>query len=296
MDAADLRVFEAVARLGSMNRAAAELNTVQSNVTARIRALEAQLGSTLFQRHSRGTEVTQAGQRLMPFAIRVARLLREAAEAVRDKGIPAGTLTIGSLETTAAHRLPQLLARFGTSYPFVDLVLRASPNATLVEAVRQQRLDGAFVCGPVHDPDLFHEVMFEEELVFVTAVGRGPFAEASEGPACRIVVKGPGCCYRESLEALLTKRGVQRISRVEVATVEAIVGCVAGGVGTTLLPRSVVEKPWREGRLSLHVAPPEIAKVETWFIWPAQDHVSAALTAFRDCMRDHVPSAQSSVA
>src|SRR5690348_9151544 len=47
MDASDLRVFEAVARLGGMNRAAAELNTVQSNVTARIRALEDELGTPL---------------------------------------------------------------------------------------------------------------------------------------------------------------------------------------------------------------------------------------------------------
>ncbi len=54
MDASDLRVFEAVARLGGMNRAATELNTVQSNVTARIQALEAEIGITLFERHSRG--------------------------------------------------------------------------------------------------------------------------------------------------------------------------------------------------------------------------------------------------
>ena len=54
MDAADLRVFEAVARLGGMNRAAAELNTVQSNVTTRVRLLEEELGTPLFRRHSRG--------------------------------------------------------------------------------------------------------------------------------------------------------------------------------------------------------------------------------------------------
>jgi len=48
MDAGDLRVFEAVARLGGMNRAAAELNTVQSNVTARVRQLEDELGTRRF--------------------------------------------------------------------------------------------------------------------------------------------------------------------------------------------------------------------------------------------------------
>ena len=73
MDAADLRVFEAVLRLGGMGRAATELHTVQSNVTARMRRLEDELGTPLFRRHARGVEPTPAGQRLLPFA----RLLDE---------------------------------------------------------------------------------------------------------------------------------------------------------------------------------------------------------------------------
>ncbi|MGH7111833.1 MAG: LysR family transcriptional regulator, partial [Stellaceae bacterium] len=77
MDAADLRVFEAVARLGGMSRAAGELHTVQSNVTARIRLLETELGTPLFARHSRGVVLTAAGRRLLPYAGRVARLLAE---------------------------------------------------------------------------------------------------------------------------------------------------------------------------------------------------------------------------
>ena len=75
MDAGDLKIFEAVARLGGMNRAAAELNTVQSNVTARIKALEADIGCALFARHSRGVSLTPAGQRLLPYADRAGRLL-----------------------------------------------------------------------------------------------------------------------------------------------------------------------------------------------------------------------------
>src|SRR5690606_2536296 len=98
MDASELRVFEAVARLGGMSRAAAELNTVQSNVTGRIQALEAELGTARFRRHSRGVETTEAGRRLLPYALRVAALLAEAAAAVRDDGRPQGELAIGSLE------------------------------------------------------------------------------------------------------------------------------------------------------------------------------------------------------
>jgi hypothetical protein len=60
MDIADLKVFDAVARLGGMNRAAVELNTVQSNITARIKALEADIGCLLFERRPRGVALTGA--------------------------------------------------------------------------------------------------------------------------------------------------------------------------------------------------------------------------------------------
>ena len=86
MDAADLRVFEAVARLEGMNRAAIELNTVQSNVTARIRLLEEEVGVPLFHRHSRGVVLTAAGRRLLPYAARAALLFAEARQAVEDLG------------------------------------------------------------------------------------------------------------------------------------------------------------------------------------------------------------------
>jgi molybdate transport repressor ModE-like protein len=85
MEYADLRVLEAVARHGSMNRAAAELHTVESNVTARIRALEEQIGAALFERNSRGVVLTAAGQRLLPYAARLGALLKEATDAARDR-------------------------------------------------------------------------------------------------------------------------------------------------------------------------------------------------------------------
>ena len=84
MDAADLKFFEQVAQSGGMSRAAVKLNTVQSNVTRRIRALESELNVSLFNRTGRGVSLTSAGERLLPFAIRVARLIDEAASTIGD--------------------------------------------------------------------------------------------------------------------------------------------------------------------------------------------------------------------
>src|ERR1700753_2476726 len=126
MELTDLVTFSGVAQNGAITQAAEELNTVQSNVTQRIKALEAEIGTALFERHSRGMTLTGAGRRLLPYAQRMAVLSREAVLAARDDGEPKGPLAIGSMETTAAVRLPALLADFHRRFPEVKLSLRTA--------------------------------------------------------------------------------------------------------------------------------------------------------------------------
>ena len=281
MDAGDLRVFEAVARLGGMNRAAHELNTVQSNVTSRIRLLEKEVGVPLFKRHSRGVALTNAGERLLPYAMKVAGLLTDAKRAVKDDGRPKGPLRIGSLETTAAYRLPPLISRYGASYPAVDLSLKTATNLGLIEDVLNHALDGAFVCGPLDHPDLNQTVVFHEELVIATAVGRKKFSSRVDNGALKILVKGQGCAYRERLEDMLARRSIN-ISRIEFGTLDAIVGCVAAGLGETLLPQSVLAPAVKDKRVEIHRLPPAESKVETLFVTRRDAFVSSALAAFRE--------------
>src|SRR6201990_1462707 len=169
MELSDLLTFSAVARLGGITRAAAELNTVQSNVTQRIKAMEAEIGTALFERHSRGMTLTGAGRRRWPYAQQLAALSREAVLAARDDGVPKGPLAIGSMETPAAVRLPALLAEFHRRFPAVRLSLRTAPTADLVAAVLDGTLDGAFVAGPIDHAELSAVSAFREELVLVTA-------------------------------------------------------------------------------------------------------------------------------
>jgi DNA-binding transcriptional LysR family regulator len=285
VDAADLRVFEAVARLASMSRAAAELNTVQSNVTARIRLLETELGTSLFRRHSRGVALTDAGQRLLAYAVRTRHLLDEARRAVEDDGKPRGPLTIGSLETTAALRLSPVLSAYVTAYPDVDLVIRTGTTAELTASVLERRLEGAFVCGPVDHPELEADVVFREELVMVTARSVRKLEELLGQGALKIIVLRAGCSYRQRLEAFLATRGVVGARVLEFGTLDAILGCVIAGLGVTLLPRSVVGPAWRAGRVALHALPPAEARVETLFIRRCDAFVSSALSAFVECAR-----------
>ena len=241
MDIADLKVFEAVVRLGSMSRAAEELHTVQSNVTARIQNLETALSLPLFHRHSRGVRPTPAADRLLPYAAQAIRLVEDARRAAAGDGAPSGRLVVGSLETTAALRLAPLLSDYAAAWPEVDLTLRTGTTAEMTEAVLDHRVEGAFVCGPVSHPELVTTEIFREELMVATARSIPSLDEFLSRGAPRLVVLRAGCSYRQRLEAVLAKRGVAGLRLLEFGTIDALTACVAAGVGVTLLPRGILD-------------------------------------------------------
>ncbi|TAJ87158.1 MAG: LysR family transcriptional regulator [Reyranella sp.] len=281
MDAKDLATFEAVARLGGMGRAARELNTVQSNVTQRVRRLEEALGVSLFERSRAGARLTPAGERLMPYATRVDALLDEAGRAARDDGAPRGTLTVGSLETTAALRLSPLLASYVQAHPGVDFVLRTGTTAEMVERVLDRELEGAFVCGPVSHPQLIAAPAFKEELALLSGPAESSLAAVLQQPDLRLVILRAGCSYRQRLEELLARRGVVGLRRLEFGTLEAILGAVAAGLGITLMPRALIGPAWRGGQIRVHRLPAAEARVETVFIRRRDMLSSSALMAFQ---------------
>jgi DNA-binding transcriptional LysR family regulator len=280
MESGDLRFFEAVARLGVMTRAAEELHTVQSNVTARVRALERSLGAQLFERHSAGVTLTDAGNRLLPYARRVSRLLKDAQQAARDDGTPRGPLTIGSLETTAAVRLAPMLASYARACPQVDLSIRPGTTCELVAAVKEGSINGAFVCGPVLDPGLEQRPMFCEELAVFASGGTASLERLISAGEIRIAVLRVGCSYRQRLEVLLARRGVPTPRVMQFGTLETIFACVSAGLGITLMPRSVSTSSRFSERLSVFSLPPSEASVETVFVGRRDAPVSSALAAF----------------
>lgn len=287
MELSDLQTFAAVARAGGITRAAVELNTVQSNVTQRVKALETEIGTALFERHARGMTLTGAGKRLLPYAQKLAALSREALLAARDDGEPKGPLAIGSMETTAAVRLPPLLADFHRNCPAVRLSLRTAPTADLVAGVLDGTLDGAFVAGPITHDDLTAASAFREELVLVSARRWASLAELragtpESGPTA--LVFRTGCTYRQRLEQVFTEFGWPSAARFELGTLDGMIGCVAADMGVTLLPRAVAECSAMSGSVSIHTLSPSHARAETLFIQRRAGHRTSALRSFVDCL------------
>jgi LysR family transcriptional regulator, cell division regulator len=280
MDAGDLAFFRAVASAGGMSKAAVMLNTVQSNVTQRIRLLETELGVPLFHRHTRGVSLTSAGAQLLPYAERIGRLIGEAKQAAADGPVPRGRIVIGSLETTAALRLPPILAAYASTYPDVDIEIDTGTSAELIEAVLAHKVEAAFVVGPVNHPELVSLPMIEEELVLVTASWIEDLGALQASRRFKIIVFRAGCTYRVHLEALLARQGIVGLRRLEFGTLEGIIGCVGAGIGVTLLPRAVVAAAAAEGRVALHPLPPQDARAETVLVRRRDAFASSALLRF----------------
>jgi LysR family transcriptional regulator, cell division regulator len=278
MNAADLAVFAAVAKKGGITKAAALLNTVQSNVTQRIRLLEAELGLPLFHRHTRGVTLTSAGTKLLPYAERIGTLIGEAKLAAADGPVPRGRIVIGSLETTAALRLPPILAAYAAAFPEVDIEIDTATSGALIEALLAHRIEAAFVAGPIHHPELVAVPIVEEELVLVTAPWIGDLAKLNA--RTKIIVFRAGCTYRIHLERLLAARGIVDIRRLEFGTLDGMIGCVGAGIGVTLLPRAVVAAAAAAGKVALHALPAREAKVETMLVRRRDGFVSTALMRF----------------
>ncbi|TCK39309.1 DNA-binding transcriptional LysR family regulator [Paraburkholderia sp. BL8N3] len=280
MDVADLRVFDAVARNGSMSRAAIELHTVQSNVTGRIRSLEGEVGVALFLRHVRGVSMTPAGKRMLPYAARITKLLADARLAALDDGPPSGTLAIGALWTMGTLQLSRILSDFASRYPQVALSLTTGTSRTLATAVTECRLDGAFVAGPQNHPDLEAETISREELVLVTPSALRSLKRLESIQSLKTIVFSLGCSYRQRLESLLADMGVRTAAVLEFGSMDAIISSVAAGIGITLLPRSAVSNVAAQNLVAIHPIASEMAHVETLFIRRHDAYLSSAMLAF----------------
>ncbi|WP_433971127.1 LysR family transcriptional regulator [Tunturiibacter lichenicola] len=283
MDIDDLRIVDAVARSGSMSRAAAALNMVQSNVTARIRLLEDELGVQLFTRHSRGVQASDAGLRLLSYSQQIGALFREAVEAVKEDGVPKGTLRIGTTVNSVRPKLPMLAVTYAKGYPRVELSIINGTTTSLIDQVLENRIDGAFVSGPVLHHELDVQPIGFERLVLISPVSMKSLDELSQVENLRAIVFAKDCSYRQMLEAVLDGMGL-RYQTLEFDSLDALVTCITAGVGVTILPDALVDGPWKD-HVAVHTLPPDRAQVEIVFVRRLDRHPSSTLNAFLKMVR-----------
>ncbi len=283
MDFRNLKFFSAIADTGGVSSAARHLNTVQSNVTARLKDLERELGVELFYRTGKGMVLTSAGEILRGYAWRLERLGDEARQAMRDCAGEGGLLRIGAMETTAAVRLPPILKTLQLEQPKLEVRVTAGPTETLIYELLAYRLDGAFVAGDLSHGELVGEQAFAERLVLVRPASReaGGGREAPE----QLIVFRRGCSYRARSEDWLRDQGQLPFRVMEFGTLDGILGCVAAGLGVTLLPEAVVFASRFGEDLKIETLPKRLAELPTYFVRRKDTAPKHSLDAFLSAVR-----------
>lgn len=269
MDLASLEIFRTVVREGGVTRAAQQLNRVQSNVTTRIRQLESSLGVQLFVRESKRMVLTPAGQTLLTYADDILRLAAEARQAVQPHE-PHGRLRIASMESTAASRLPTLLATLHQRWPRVQLELVTMTTRQSIQALSNFEVDCAFVaetaCLTNTRAAMTTLPAFAEELVLIAHRAHPPIRHATDVQTPTLLGFELGCAYRQLIDDWFAAGGVVPARVLELGSYHAIIACAAAGIGVALVPRSVLELYTNAPEISVH-ALGKPGRVDTVLAW-----------------------------
>ncbi|MEM7721640.1 MAG: LysR family transcriptional regulator [Pseudomonadota bacterium] len=270
MDMVLLRTFETVAREGSFVGAARALNCVQSNVTARIRRLEENFGAPLFERGRGGARLTDLGRQLHGYAVDLIARFEAAERDLKDAAGCSAPLRLGTMETTAAGRLPDVLRKLRDACPSAPVSVTPGPTGELLADLWERRLDSAFVAGPLDEDRFDGVVAFEEDLVLIRAV---PLT-----PDLPLLAFRSTCSYRRVADRWLEAQGQPDRPVMEMGTLDGILGCMAAGIGFAIVPRSSFERRADFGTLSVEDLPAEYARTKTYLAWRRDHHKSSTQT------------------
>lgn len=241
MELRQLEHFVAVAEERHFTRAAQNLLISQSGLSASIRALELELGATLFIRSTRRVELTAAGKALLADSLRTLASAAAAQNAVAAvRGLLRGTLNVGAEQCVGPVDIPTELARFRTSNPGVDMRLHFAGSAELIESVDSGQTDVALVVDCAPTPQGVQLVpLATHGMIVLSHPDRGLPTTSIELDDIRddeIVGFQAGWGCRVLAERAFASAGIRYRPSMEVNDVHSLLDLVGLGLGVAVVP------------------------------------------------------------
>lgn len=253
MDLGQLEALVEVAAHRSFSRAAEALGLTQPSVTARIQALERDLGEPLFERNGRGVRLTEVGASFLPHAQRVLKTLQDGRDAVQAlRQLEAGTLRLGAAPTISTYVLPGLLKEFRVRYPRLEVSVRTEYSDQIAQMVLADEVEVGLERSFTH-PDVVTVPLYEDEVVLVTEpshrfAGRGAVSIDDVGQR-RLIMFNRGSSYYTLVDNALRQAGVLVSPTMELDNMEATKKMVEEGLGIAFLPKVAVDRELERGEL-----------------------------------------------
>lgn len=242
-DLDSLQLLMAIGVHGSLSEAGRQHGLGQPAVTARLRAMERQVGMKLVERTPRGSRLTSAGVLVADWAretMASASSLDAGLSALRDGG--GSRLTIASSKTVAEHLVPGWLAGLARRHPGATMRLESMDSEDVPDALAAGTADVGFVEGHEASSSLSDREVGRDVLLLVVSTSH-PWAERhprrvsrTELARTRLIDRGPGSAPRLALDHALRDVGVPRPEPLaELPTNHAVVEAVIGGWGPAVL-------------------------------------------------------------
>ncbi|WP_313086470.1 putrescine utilization regulator PtrR [Atlantibacter hermannii] len=266
MDLTQLEMFNAVAETGSITAAARKVHRVPSNLTTRLRQLEDDLGVALFIRENQRLRLAPAGYSFLEYSKKILALVSEARSVVSGDE-PQGIFSLGSLESTAAVRIPGVLADYNQRYPRIQFDLVTGPSGTMIDGVLGGTLSAAFVDGPVLHPSLEGQPVYREEMMLVAPVGHKNVARARDINGASIYAFRANCSYRRHFESWFNADRATPGKIHEMESYHGMLACVIAGAGLALMPRSMLESMPGHHQVQAWPLAEKWRWLNTWLIW-----------------------------
>ncbi|MEV0684921.1 LysR family transcriptional regulator [Nocardia sp. NPDC050378] len=234
-----METFLAVARLGSIRRAAAQLHVTEAAVSAAVTHVEKQLGAKLIVRSGRGIALSEAGRVYAEYCRGILGLMKEAHAAVRQAD--AGRLRIGVVATAGESVVLRPLASFRRRYPDVELSLSIQPRDVLFLELQHHETDLVIAGRPPHDAGLVIQARRPSTLVVVGTDNPDPRHTTW-------LLRGTGSGTREATLALLDRLQIDPPT-LTLGSHGAVIAAAREGLGITLIHSDAVSEHLRSGAL-----------------------------------------------
>ncbi|PAU63433.1 LysR family transcriptional regulator [Pseudomonas indica] len=255
-DLADLRLFIHIAEAPSLTQGARRAFLSPAAASARIKALEGQLGSRLLYRDNRGVELTPAGQRLLQHARLIMRQVDYLKSEFTDYGAEAaGHIRIFANTTAVTEFLPEVLAGFLADRPGVTVDLQERLSRDIVRGVLDGSTDLGIIAGPVQAPGLQVLHFSTDRLVLAVPVDHELAARERVKLHDTLAFQHIGLHEGSTLLSFLRERvehlGEQLSLRIQVSSFEAVCRMIEAGVGIGIIPESAARRHSRTMRLAV---------------------------------------------
>ena len=244
---------------GSLSSAASVLGYTQPGITRMIDSLESELGFRLLERTKKGVSLTANGERMLPYLREVVRVHRMAEEIGGSIcGILSGVLTIGCYYSVSAMLLPNILQRFLSDHPGVQIILKEGTNEELSRLLKDRSVDLCFAAQPSDKTACDWIPVLEDELL-VWLPENHPDARMSRFPVEKLadypfVMIEPGS--DTDLDRVFSRAGVRPDIHFETKDAYSAYRMVEAGLGISLNQR-LISREWNGRVVTLPFDPPQ---------------------------------------